>query len=258
MLTYQQIIEKYPKDIVQRSPRAVLVEYLQYEILDSLFKQKGSEFLSFIGGTAIRIVYNSARFSEDLDFDNLGLSFAEFDDLLKKVIADMENKGFAVEFRLVEKGAYHCYIKFSEILKASGLPHKNEEKILIRVDAVLKKKLFEPKQFALDGFDVYRHILANPIDIILAQKIIAIIQRKREKGRDFYDVSFLLGKADPNYEYIKKQYGLDKKELVIRFEKKLIELDFTELAKDVLPFLLKIDDQERVLRFREYVEQRLG
>ncbi len=257
MLTYQQIIEKYPKEVVQRSPRAVLVEYLQHEILDSLFKQKGSELLSFIGGTAIRIVYGSARFSEDLDFDNFGLSFPEFDELLKKVLADMENKGFVVESKLVEKGAYHCYIKFPEILKESGLPHAVEEKILIRIDAVRKKKLFEPRQFVLDGFDVYRHILANPIDVVLAQKIITIIERKREKGRDIYDASFLLGKADPNYGYIEKQYGLNKKELLEKFGKRLLELNFAELTKDVLPFLLKADDQERVLRFREYIEQRL-
>ena len=258
MLTYQQIVEKYPANIVARNPRAVLVEYLQHEILDSLFKQKGSELLSFIGGTAIRIVYGSARFSEDLDFDNFGLSFSEFDALLKKVVADMENKGFAIEFKLVEKGAYHCYIKFPEILRASGLPHKIEEKILVRIDAVRKEKFFETKKIILDGFDVYRHILANPVDVLLAQKIITIIERKREKGRDIYDTSFLLGKADPDYEYIKKQYVLDKKALLKKFNKRLLELDFSELTKDVQPFLLDVADQERVLNFREYIQQRLG
>lgn len=258
MLTYPQIIEKYPADIVRRSPRAVLVEYLQYEILDSLFKQKGSEFLSFIGGTSIRLVYGSTRFSEDLDFDNFGLSFSEFDSLLKKVMLDMENKGFSVEFRLVEKGAYHCYIKFPEILKDSELPHENKEKILIRVDAVRKEKFFTPKQFILDGFDVYRSILTNPIEIILAQKIITIIERKREKGRDIYDASFLFGKTNPDYNYIKKQYGLDKKTLLKKFNQRLTELNFSELAKDVLPFLLKSEDQDRVLHFREYVAQKLG
>ena len=258
MLTYQQIIEKYPPDVVQRNPRAILVEYLQYEILDSLYKQKGSELLSFIGGTAIRIVYGSARFSEDLDFDNYGLSFAEFDVLLNKTAADMSNKGFAVEFRLVEKGAYHCYIKFPEILEQSGLPRKAKEKILIRVDAVRKEKFFEPKLVRLGGFDVYRNILANTIEVILAQKIVTIIERKREKGRDLYDVSFLLGRAEPNFEYIEKQFGWNKDEVMKRLHERLAELDFVELAKDVLPFLLKTDDQERVLSFREYVVQQLS
>jgi len=258
MLTYSQIIEKYPEDIVRRSPRAVLVEYLQHEILDSLFKQKGSELLSFIGGTAIRIVYNSARFSEDLDFDNFGLSFADFDELLAKTITDMKNKGFIVESRLVEKGAYHCYIKFPEILADSGLSHKDREKILIRIDAVRKEKFFEPRVFTLGNFDVYRRILTNPVEIILAQKFMTIIERKREKGRDLYDASFLLGQAMPSYDYIEKEYGLNKIALLKKFRQRLLELDFAELAKDVVPFLLKESDLDRVLQFREYVEQKLS
>ena len=86
MLTLEQIKEFVGIETFQRSHKAALVEYLQYEILDSLYKQKNSEKLSFIGGTSIRIVYGSQRFSEDLDFDNLsrgernrlilGLSFA--------------------------------------------------------------------------------------------------------------------------------------------------------------------------------------
>ena len=52
----------------------MLVEYLQYELLDSLFKNKAVAALSFIGGTSIRILHDSPRFSEDLDFDNFGLS----------------------------------------------------------------------------------------------------------------------------------------------------------------------------------------
>lgn len=50
MLTYSKIAENYSPEIIQRNPRAILVEYLQYELLDSIFKQKGSENLSFIGG----------------------------------------------------------------------------------------------------------------------------------------------------------------------------------------------------------------
>lgn len=257
MQTYIQIKEKYSPEIVQRNPRAVLVEYLQYELLDSIFKQKGSENLSFIGGTAIRLAYGSSRFSEDLDFDNFGLSFSEFGKMLELIIRDMENKGFLLEFRMVEKGAYHCYIKFPEILKINGLPNQPNEKILVRIDAVHKKKIFEPRQHLLDGFDVYRRILVNPVDVILSQKLVTILERKREKGRDFYDTSFLLGLTDPNYEYLEKQYGISKSELLARLEKRMDSLNFKELTKDVLPFLIKPDDQERVLSFREYIEQKL-
>lgn len=72
MLTFEQICEYFPKELVKINPKGVLVEYLQYELLDSIFKQANSEKLSFIGGTAIRFIYDSKRFSEDIDFDNFG------------------------------------------------------------------------------------------------------------------------------------------------------------------------------------------
>ena len=113
MLTVEQISGHFPPPMRQRNPRGMLVEYLQYELLDSLFKNSAAAALSFIGGTAIRILHDSHRFSEDLDFDNFGLSFAQFEDLLKTVCRDMEYKGFLIEYRIVEKGAYHCYIPVS-------------------------------------------------------------------------------------------------------------------------------------------------
>jgi len=161
MLTFEQIKNEYPQEIIQRNPKAVLVEYLQYEILDSLYKQKNSERLSFMGGTAIRIVYGSQRFSEDLDFDNFGLSYQDFELILEKVITDMKNKGFEIEFRLLRKGAYHCYLKFPKLLFENNLSVHQDKKILVRIDTVSKKQLNEPKSFILNGFGVYRKILVR-------------------------------------------------------------------------------------------------
>ncbi|MCK5725028.1 MAG: nucleotidyl transferase AbiEii/AbiGii toxin family protein, partial [Gammaproteobacteria bacterium] len=101
MLTLEQIREYFPEQMFKRNPRGALVEYLQYELLDSLFKLKEATSLSFIGGTAIRMLQQSPRFSEDLDFDNFGLTFGQFEELLQKACRDMEAKGFLVEYRTV-------------------------------------------------------------------------------------------------------------------------------------------------------------
>jgi len=53
----------------QTSPDNVYREYLQHLILYHLYQQKGSHELFFKGGTALRIIHRSPRFSEDLDFD---------------------------------------------------------------------------------------------------------------------------------------------------------------------------------------------
>ncbi|MCK9378606.1 MAG: nucleotidyl transferase AbiEii/AbiGii toxin family protein [Candidatus Moranbacteria bacterium] len=257
MLTLPQL-KKYYSDIANVSVKSILVEYLQYELLDSLYKQKKSAFLSFIGGTALRIVYEENRFSEDLDFDNFGLSFDDFAELMEVVIADMKLKGFEMETRLVEKGAYHCYIKFPHILQESNISAAGNEKILVRIDIVRKDKNFEPILHTLNKFDIYRNILVNPPEIILAQKLITILQRKREKGRDFYDVSYLYGKTQPDFSYIEKTLAVSKNEFIEKLVARCEELDFKYLAKDVEPFLLQSEQSARVVDFLEFIKKQLS
>ena len=150
MLTLEQIREYFPQQVVKRNPRGILVEYLQYELLDSLFKLKEAASLSFIGGTAIRMLQQSPRFSEDLDFDNFGLTFRQFEEMLEKACRDMKAKGFLVEYRTVERGAYHCYLKFPEILYKSGISSHASEKILIRIDTEPKERLYKPQIYLLN------------------------------------------------------------------------------------------------------------
>jgi len=252
MLTLNQISGYFPQPLQQRNPRGMLVEYLQYELLDSLFKRAASKELSFIGGTAIRIIHDSPRFSEDLDFDNFGLSFAEFEELLKTACRDMEYKGFLIEYRIIERGAYHCHIRFPEILHTAGLSTDTGRKILIRIDTEVKEKFYEPAKHLLNKFAVYRPIQAAPAGILLAQKMMTVLHRKREKGRDIFDVSFLMGLAKPDFPYIKKTLGLDQKEFIRSLTERLAKLDLNHLARDVEPFLFAPEQRERINTFREY------
>lgn len=256
MLTFPQL-KKYYSEVKNTPPKSMMVEYLQYELLDSIYKQKKSAQLSFIGGTAIRIVHSGNRFSEDLDFDNFGLSFDEFQNLMNDVIDDMKLKSFIMEIRLVEKGAYHCYIKFPHILQEANLSLMVNEKILVRIDTVEKEKFFDPQMHTLNKFDIYRSILVNPIEIILSQKLMTILGRKREKGRDFYDVSYLYGKTEPNFPYIEKTLSISKDKFIEKILARCEELDFVFLAKDVEPFLIEADQSSRVIGFKEFIKKQL-
>lgn len=255
MLTLEQIKEYFPEQVVKRNSRGILVEYLQYELLDSLFKLKEAAFLSFKGGTAIRLLQQSPRFSEDLDFDNFGLTFGQFEEALQKACRDMKVKGFLVEYRTVERGAYHCYLKFPEILYKSGISSHASEKILIRIDTEPKERFYKPQIYLLNKFTLYRQILTAPPPILLSQKMMTVLQRKREKGRDLFDVSILMGVAEADFDYMARYLGLGKEEIIDRFTKRVEELDLNFLAKDVEPFLFSPEQKERVLTFREYWRQ---
>ncbi|TVR02180.1 MAG: hypothetical protein EA399_00570 [Desulfovibrionales bacterium] len=251
MLTIDQIRAYFPEPVFRQSPQAALVEYLQHELLDSLFKDAAAAHLCFIGGTAIRILHGSLRFSEDLDFDNFGLSFADFELLLGRACRDMEYKGFIVEYRLVESGAYHCHIRFPELLFKTGISPDKGRKILVRIDAEAKDRLYEPKTTMLNRFGVFRRIINAPVEILLAQKMLTVLFRKREKGRDLYDVSFLMGMSTPDYEFVRKTLGVDNTEFIRMVTRRLDELDLAYLAQDVEPFLIDPRQMERVLYFRE-------
>jgi hypothetical protein len=164
----------------------------------------------------------------------------------------MEYKGFLIEYRIVEKGAYHCYIRFPEILHQSGLTPDAGRKILIRIDSEAKERLYEPEKVFLNKFTIYRQVLAAPAEILLAQKMMTVLYRKREKGRDIYDVSFLMGFAISDFIYIQKILGMDQAEFLRRFDERLGELDLNFLARDVEPFLFSSEHQERVTTFRDY------
>jgi len=252
MLTIDQLSEYFPLALRRKNPQGVLVEYLQHELLDSIFKEKSASSLCFIDGTAIRILYQNPRFSEDLDFDNFDLSFKAFEKLLQIACKDMAKKGFVVEYRFVERGAYHCYVKFPDILYQSGISPHSSRKILIRIDTEAKKKYYEPQRYILNRFALYRQIWTAPASVLLAQKMMTVVERKREKGRDLFDVSYLMGLAEPDFNYIAKCMGCDKKQFLKLFDERLKELDLNFLAKDVEPFLFSAEQKERILTFHDY------
>lgn len=251
MLTIDQIAFYFSDAVFRKNPQGALVEYIQYELLDSVFKLPGAEHLSFIGGTAVRILHQSVRFSEDLDFDNFGLSFDDFERLVVEACRDLEYKGFIVEYRVVARWAFHCYIRFPEILYKTGLSPDKGKKILIRIDAEAKARDYTPKNILLNRFAIFRRILAAPPPVLLAQKMMAVLYRKRERGRDLFDVSFLMGLTRPDFSYIEKCLGVGKAEFLESFNARLDALDLKYLADDVEPFLFSPDQKERVLRFRD-------
>jgi predicted nucleotidyltransferase component of viral defense system len=256
MLSLKEIKPFYPESL-HNFERFIIREYLQYKILELIFESRFESQLAFLGGTCLRIVYNNSRFSEDLDFDNFDLSMSDFNEITQLAKTGLERLGYEVEIRNVLKGAYHCYVRFPELLYNEGLTQHKEEKILIRLDTEPHNFHYKPDQPVLNKFDVFTQINSTPKDILLAQKFYAVINRKRNKGRDFFDIVFLLGQGEtPNYEYLDMKLGINsQEELRQQVLKKCNKINMKEMAQDVGTFLFNKKDEKKILLFPEYIEQ---
>jgi len=108
----------------------------------------------------------------------------------------------------------------------------------------------------LNKFDVFTQIGTTPKPILLAQKFYAVVNRRRNKGRDFFDIVFLLGQSVlPDYNYLQAKIGVSNPDdLRARIIEKCGALDMREMAKDVSPFLFDKRDEKRILLFVKYME----
>jgi predicted nucleotidyltransferase component of viral defense system len=256
MLTLPEIEKSYPDSLKAYKP-FILREYLQYKILQIIFDSNYAAYLSFLGGTCLRIVHGNARFSEDLDFDNFGLEENLFESIATHIQHRLTQEGYTVEMKTVYRGAYHCYIRFPKLLYQEGLSGHLEEKILIQLDTEPQHFDFKPEKYILNRFDIFTQIFNTPLDILLAQKFFAVLNRQRNKGRDFFDVVFILSKIDsPNYDYLKLKAGISNGEqLKERILEKCSQLNMESMAKDVQPFLFDPSDAKKVILFTDYIKQ---
>ncbi len=258
MLSIKEIESYYPENL-RAFKRSLMREYIQYKILEIIFGSNQAGKLSFLGGIAIRILHGNNRFSEDLDFDNFGLKEREFENLAVGLRKKLKIEGYDVETRNVFGNAYHCYVRIPGLLFNMGLSGHKEEKILIQLDTEPQHFDYLPDNPIVNKFDVFSRIRVTPPDILLSQKIVAIFNRKRKMGRDFYDTLFLFGKTKPNFDFLRLKAGIqdtaDLKEHLLSLCK---ELDFKALARDVEPFLFSAIDAKKVLVFPDYISQLSG
>lgn len=255
MLSIKEIEKFYPENL-RPFKRNLLREYLQYKILEIIFTSKLAYKLSFLGGTCLRIVHNNSRFSEDLDFDNFDLTEENFNEISKVVREGLHREGYEVEVRNVYKGAYRCYIRMPNLLFNNQLSGHEEEVILIQLDTAPHSFTYQPDKPILNKFDVFTQVFATPIDIILSQKFYAVFNRRTLKGRDFFDIVFLVSRTRPNYRYLKEKLSISNgNELKKALEAHLKDVDMGILIRDVEPFLFNLKDSSRILLFKEYIQQ---
>ncbi|MBI4068329.1 nucleotidyl transferase AbiEii/AbiGii toxin family protein [Candidatus Kaiserbacteria bacterium] len=172
----------------------VVREYFQHEFLSEFYRLPGAEHLFFKGGTALRIVYGSPRFSEDLDFSVFGVPTAAaaglVEDLFLRALAVMQRSGIHVDLDAKSDatlGGYFGRAEFSAPSMSDFQPVGMEINVSTRNGRAI---LGEVDSIANDFVPTYTLIHLSQSDLVEEKIFGALIKRK--KPRDFYDLYFIM------------------------------------------------------------------
>lgn len=177
-----------PKD----KRRGILREYLQTKFLARLYAQSPAKHLSFIGGTSLRLLHGIGRFSEDLDFDNLGLDRSDLTRLLAAVTQEFRRENIDVELaaKLREGITYHN-LRFPRLLFDLKITTNSKEKLMIKIDYSTQWRGQTTTTILLSKYGFIEQIVTNPLSQIMVQKLAAYVTRTRTQPRDMYDLVWL-------------------------------------------------------------------
>jgi predicted nucleotidyltransferase component of viral defense system len=207
-----------------REKRVRQSEILQLLLLDNLYSLSGSENIIFQGGTALRWVYGGMRFSEDLDF----------------VTWQAKRKNETILSRAGQKIANACLVQFGpgqierqvKTSRETALkifyiyrPEAQRERIAVKMEfetlragimpefksnilrelpsvagLIAKSELMLPYSSSI--------VLTETPQEILSDKIRALYERRYLKGRDIYDIWWIVNQLNMSPDWTNTQKKL--------------------------------------------------
>ncbi len=230
MLTPDQVSELAKRFHID--PASVVREYLQVLFLAHLSRNPEAAQWHFKGGTAIRLLGNSFRFSEDLDF-TVTSSQKEAGLLVHQVIPSVKQEIPEVSYRHLRHGteAMAGQIRYA--------PPSLKYPLVVQLQCSLRERPRLPKTSLLETAYPVPYPWVRHLDWpeILAEKVRASLIRG--KGRDLFDLWFLLTKGIPlDWSLIRFKMRLyhrsaSLKDLVSAIER----MESERLMRDLGPFL---------------------
>jgi predicted nucleotidyltransferase component of viral defense system len=252
----------------QTTPAAkynIMREYAQAYVLKIMQETGVFQFYAFVGGTALRFLYDLPRFSEDLDFSLCRPSGQLFKDLMGKIRQELTLAGYTTAITYSDqKAVQSAFIKFEGLLFEAGLSALKAEKFSIKLEvdseppagAVVVNKIVN-KFFPLA-------FLTYDLPSLFAGKIHAVLSRKYVKGRDYYDIFWYLSRhkeLEPNFILLSsalKQTGWKGKPVTkdnwrLILSQQVKAADWAVINRDTTNFLempsdMKVLTQENVLK----------
>lgn len=185
MLSKRQV-EKFSKHF-KIDHFTIYREYLQILFLKYFYTLKETDQVYFKGGTAIRLLLDSFRFSEDLDFTSL-LEIKEMKRVVDRALKGVQ-KEVDVEFKRIDSPSRTFTGKIYQNIEEFSFP------LTVRLDFSMREEPQFVENSVLETiFPVspYPRVSNLAPKEMLAEKVRAILSR--ESGRDLFDLWFLLSK----------------------------------------------------------------
>jgi predicted nucleotidyltransferase component of viral defense system len=248
----------YPPEIAQNKAfdPMILKEYIQCQTLEFLSRQPDSAEMAFIGGTCLRLVHGINRFSEDLDFDCRNLDQAQFLHLTDNLLTYLDKSGYKVKAKDKESDkltAFRRSIYFPELLYSMHLSGYREQRFLLKVETQDQEIEYPLETAFLNRCGFIFPLKVAPISVLCAMKVIAVL--KRGKGRDFYDLMFLLQRTEPDYDFLEQKGGIcNKTQLITELIKKSGSTDLVHKRRDFEHLLIEKSDADKILLFGDFVK----
>jgi len=234
MINYNFVLKKAKNAKIDRI--TILREYWQLLFLQKIYLLKQAGNIYFKGGTAIRFIWKSFRFSEDLDFISK-LSQKESVEVIKSVFKSLKREASA-KISLRKQRVIRDSLRYRLIFEHGFLKYP----ISIRIDFNQREKPLTREEDVLTPFDYpispYPLIIYLAGEEILAEKFRALLARG--KARDVFDIWFLLTKGvEINKKYLRKKMKIySKKDYSIeKIIAKIKKFDEKKLKKDLNKFL---------------------
>lgn len=185
MISWDSVVQAAKRS--QTTDLNIAREYCQHLFLGAFYQEKGSERVMFKGGTALRIIYRSPRFSEDLNFSGFRIGVREIEDWVASAAAELERNAIAASIAESKKtsGGYLAILTCS----MRDIPVRVQVKVSLR-----RRNDIQGRGVLVAPELIPAYTLTQlPERMLVAEELEAL--RTRGKPRDYFDLYFMTRKG---------------------------------------------------------------
>lgn len=171
----------------------ILHEELQKQTLRAIYLDHKLREITLHGGTALRMIYGSPRFSLDLDFT--GEPLLDLPDLPREIVNSIEAFGKIMGFNVESTGRKisrnkHDFLRFNLDFNVVGV----KKKLKVKVE-LLKKEFNKPVRRELSirhPIPTVVYVRTKELSDILVDKVCAIAGKSYALSRNICDIDFIV------------------------------------------------------------------